>query len=91
MKTIVNDDNISLWIFDNDKPVEVTSDKTIVGDPVEMYISDMRTDTCKLYQDVTPPDDWVSEKYIYTTDNGWTTNNNYVPYVPTPRPEESSS
>lgn len=91
MKTIVNADNISLWLFDDDKPVEITSDKTVVGNPVEMYISDMREDTCNLFEDVTPPDDWAAEKYIYTDDNGWTTNNNYVPYVPAPRPEQFQS
>ena len=90
MKTLVDSDNVSLWLFDDDKGVYIGETRTEVGTPLEFYISDMRTDTCTLHTEVTAPENWVSEKYRYTTDEGWVLNPDYVPYVPsTDTPSES--
>lgn len=77
MKTIVqNSTNYSKIIFEDDVSVTMQSDKTIVGDPVELIILDLHSGNATLYENVTVPDDWTNIKYTFdgttfTTRSDW--------------------
>lgn len=66
MKTLVlNSNNASIWKFDDDKVLDIQSDKIVVGEPAELYISDCNTSNVTLYENVTIPDDWDGHKYLF--------------------------
>lgn len=82
MKTIIrNETNVSLYIFEDEVVVDITADKTAVGNPVFEYILDCNTSNATVYEGVTPPVDWKGLKYCF---NGteWTPNPNYNPLTP---------
>ena len=89
MKTICrladyNPANVSIFVFDDAKPVEITAEKTIVGDPAspDFYIADCSANNAVLYEGVTPPDDYTGWKYFYTPSGGWVLNPDFVPPTP---------
>ena len=79
MKTLTfNDTGLSPYIFRNDKTVTVGLDKTTVGDEPnpDFYIADMNKLNATLHLDVTPPEDWIGNKYTFngsawTAVSGW--------------------
>lgn len=78
MKTITrNDNNISLYLFADDKALDVQSDKTIVGDPEELIIGDCNSSNVTVHENVTEPDDWFGWKYFYDGTT-WTLNPDWV-------------
>jgi len=79
--------NVSIYLFDDSKPVEIASDKTTIGDPSnpDFYIADCNSSNCILYENVTDPGDYAGWKYFYTPDEGWVLNPGWVP----PEPPES--
>ena len=78
MKTLCfKDTNVSAYLFNDATYIEVTSDKTIVGEPVEFFILDMNSTTATLYLNVTAPSDWAGGKYLFDGTT-WTANPNYV-------------
>lgn len=56
---------VSLYIFSDDKVIRIGDEVTVIGDPVELIISDCSTATAALYADVTPPSDWAGGKYTF--------------------------
>lgn len=76
MKTLTKN-NISLYLFDDNKSINITADNIIVGDPEEMIIADCNNLNTVLHEGVTPPEDWTGCKYFY--ENGeWEHNPDWV-------------
>lgn len=80
MKTITrNDTNVSLYLFDDTETVVMAATETTVGNPPQLIISDCGTSNSTLYEGVTNPDEWVGWKYLYTTEDGWVLNPDWIP------------
>lgn len=89
MKTICrladfNPPNVSIYLFEDSKPVEIASDKTTIGDPAnpDFYIADCNSSNCVLYENTTNPDEYAGWKYFYTPDGGWVLNPDWIPPEP---------
>jgi len=65
MKTILDSENCSKYLFADDKVVTVKPDCIEVGSPVEFIINDMNSNNATLIEGVTEPDDWYGCKYNY--------------------------
>lgn len=72
--------NVSLYLFDDAKPVSVEADRTVIGDPAnpDLIVMDCNTSNCVLHEGVTNPDDWFGWKYTYTNADGWVLNPGWV-------------
>jgi hypothetical protein len=81
MKTITKD-NSSCYLFEDSIRVVIENERTVVGDPEELIISDINLSNGQVYENVTPPTDWVGNKYLFDGVN-WTTNPNYDEPKPT--------
>ena len=80
MKTLVRkEDNVSIYLFDDNKVVKIESNRVVVGDPAEFIIADCNSDNTTLFTNVTTPDEWVGWKYLYTKTGGWELNPNWNP------------
>jgi hypothetical protein len=77
MKTITRNNNISLYLFADDKALDVQSDKIVVGDPEELIIGDCNSSNVTVHENVTEPDDWFGWKYFYDGTT-WTLNSDWV-------------
>lgn len=78
MKTITrNDNDISLYIFDDVEIVSVNSDETVVGFPKKLTIDDCNSSNVTLHENVTPPEDWFGWKYLFDGAE-WILNPNWV-------------
>lgn len=78
MKTIIRKGtNVSLYLFTDEEVVNIYPDKTVVGNPETLVISDCNTSNSTLIQNVTEPEDWRGHKYRYT--NGWIANVDWNP------------
>tara|TARA_R110000787_G_scaffold278715_1_gene388581 strand:+ start:1422 stop:1721 length:300 start_codon:yes stop_codon:yes gene_type:complete len=65
-KTITfNESNISAYIYDNDVPVAVESNRLVVGNPAELHIGDMHSGNATVHENVTAPADWYGGKYLF--------------------------
>jgi hypothetical protein len=79
MKTLIKtENNWSLYIFDDNEVLNIGDDQIAVGEPVTLYIGDCNSSNVTLFENVTPPDDWCGCKYLYTAENGWELNPNWV-------------
>lgn len=69
MKTIVKTDNdTSLYLFDDEKEVDMQTDQINVGEPsnLDFIIGDLSSQNAVLYENVTnAPDDWFGGKYTF--------------------------
>lgn len=65
--------NISLYIFEDDTPVFIQSDRTVVGIPSkpDLVVLDCNQDNCVLHENVEEPDAYKGWKYTYTEEDGW--------------------
>ena len=80
MKTIVrNGSNVSLYLFEDSEVVNIQADKTVVGNPERLIISDCNTSNATLFESVTNPEEWTGWKYLYTDENGWELNPDWTP------------
>lgn len=72
--------NVSLYLFEDIKPVSVDADRTVVGDPAnpDLIIMDCNTSNCVIKEGVAEPVDWFGWKYTYTDAAGWVLNPNWV-------------
>jgi len=81
MKTIIeNSTNISKYLFEDDKAVDIQADKINVGDPanLDFIIGDLNSDNATLHENVTnSPADWAGCKYIFDGTT-WTQNPNWI-------------
>jgi len=75
MKTLIfNDTNISTYMFEDGDAVTVSATNTTTPNQI---IGDMKSDNATLYENVTPPADWVGGRYTFdgttwTEVVGWT-------------------
>ena len=77
MKTITkNDGDISLYIFEDNKELDINAKTIIVGEPVEFIIGDYNSSNSTLHENVDSPDDWVSHKYSFDGST-WTASEAY--------------
>lgn len=66
MQTICRDDNeVSLYLFNDEALVVQYEDRIEVGDPVELIIADCNENNVTLYTNVTPPEDWAAWNYTF--------------------------
>lgn len=80
MKTIIrNDNNVSLYLFDDSTYVDIQANKTIVGNPPEFIIADCDDSNATLFENVSNPEDWQPWKYLYTEADGWVLNPDWIP------------
>ena len=78
MKTLVcNMHQYSMFLLDDDKAVNIGSDRVVIGDPEELIIADRNTENVTLYESVTAPEDWEPYKYFYDGTT-WTLNPDWV-------------
>lgn len=76
MKTLLKD-NVSLYLFADDKSLSIEKDSIVVGDPLEFIILDCNSSNTVLVENVSAPADWVGGKYVF--DNGvWSINIHWV-------------
>ncbi len=68
MKTIIDNNNCSKYIFTDEKQVNVKDDCIEVGSPVEFIIGDMNSSNSTLIEGVAEPKDWYGCKYNYVND-----------------------
>lgn len=69
-----------MHLFEENESVIVTTNGTMVGEPLHLIVGDMTIDTCWLFTDVTPPDDWTGWKYKFDGSE-WSENPDYAPFV----------
>jgi len=70
MKTLVrNNNSISLYIFDDSEIVNITNERTYIGEPHKLIISDCDLSNVTLYENVSPPEDWIGWKYTFDGTN----------------------
>jgi hypothetical protein len=81
MKTIVeNATNLSKYLFEDDKAVDMQAGQINVGDPdnLDFIIGDLNSGNSTLYENVTDtPEDWFGNKYTYDG-TVWTQDPNWV-------------
>ena len=81
MKTIVeNDSNLSKYLFEDDKEVDMLPNQINVGDPanLDFIVGDLNSGNSSLYENVTDaPADWAGNKYTYDWTT-WTQDPNWV-------------
>ena len=64
MKTLCKN-NVSIYSFEDTKPVSLNTNNITVGEPVDLTISDCSASDTTLYTDVTTPADYVGGKYLF--------------------------
>lgn len=81
MKTIVeNNSNLSKYLFEDDKALDIQAGQINVGDPasLDFIIGDLNSGNSTLYENVTDaPADWAGNKYTYDGTT-WTQDPNWV-------------
>lgn len=81
MKTIVeNATNLSKYLFDDDKPVDMQTGQINVGAPanLDFIIGDLTSGNATLHENVTnAPADWTGNKYTFDGTT-WTQDSNWV-------------
>jgi hypothetical protein len=81
MKTIVeNATNLSKYLFEDDKAVDMQAGQINVGDPanLDFIIGDLNSGNSTLHENVTDaPADWFGNKYTYDGTT-WTQDPNWV-------------
>lgn len=75
MKTLVKD-GLSLYVFEDDKVLDITASNVQVGEPLEFTILDCNSSNVTLHTDVTPPADWAGCKYNFDG-TSWTANSDW--------------
>lgn len=65
MKTIIDQENCSKFLLDDNMTVDIRDDVTIVGHPVQFIVADLNSGNATLIENVTEPEDWYGCKYNY--------------------------
>jgi len=70
MKTLTNSRNVSIYLFEDDEVLNITSSNITVGAPPKFIINDCNSTNTTLHSGVTSPEEWFGHKYTY--DGVWT-------------------
>jgi len=89
MQTITKDGS-SCYLYDDTEVINIQNDVTIIGDPVTLIIADINTENGKVYQNVTPPEDWEGNKYMFDGTT-WTISPSYVEQPAPVQPETTGT
>ncbi len=66
MKTLIKlDSGVSVYIFNDATFISQNSTGTIIGNPIEFSILDCNLNNSKIFENITPPSDWVGCKYFF--------------------------
>jgi hypothetical protein len=78
-KTITeNSTNLSKYVFEDDKPVTMGSDKLTIGsDPVDFYVADLNSSNSTMNENVTAPEGWSGCKFLFDGTD-WSDNPDWV-------------
>jgi hypothetical protein len=76
MKTLTKNTK-SLYIFEDDKHLDLAGSDIIVGSPVEFIVANLGAGASTLHTNVTPPPDWAGGKYFFDGTT-WTLNPDWV-------------
>jgi hypothetical protein len=70
MKTIIDENNCSKYIFEDATQLNITANFIEVGDPanLDFMIGDLNANNSTLIEGVTEPEDWYGCKYNYVND-----------------------
>jgi len=80
MKTIVRkSDNVSLYIYPDNKAINLESDRTVIGttDNPELYISDLNSSNAEVHTGVDDKEDYWGHKYKHDGTN-WSDNSDFI-------------
>ena len=72
MKTIVDSNNVSKYLFADDVTISVSADCIDVSGGQTLCIADMNSSSASAIESVNAPDDWYGGKYTCTADGTWT-------------------
>lgn len=77
MKTIVHNDNqVSLYLFDDSEVITVTDNRIVIGDPETLIIEDCNSNNVTIHENVSEPDDYIGWKYKFTGE--WELNPDFI-------------
>lgn len=79
MKTLVKD-GISVYLFADDKVVNITATHTEIGSPVELIAGDCNTSNSVMYTGVTAPENWTGIRYLFDGTT-WSANPKWVDHT----------
>lgn len=72
MKTIVDSNNVSKYLFADDVTISVSVDCTDISGGQTFCIVDMNSGNSSIVDGVSTPDDWYGGKYTCTAEGTWT-------------------
>lgn len=74
MKTLTKEGS-SAWLFEDQIGVEIAGDRTTItnGEEVINRIFDCTASNAVLYENISPPQDWANNKYMFDG-SSWTPN-----------------
>ena len=66
MKTLIrNEDQISIYLFEDSVTLTISENNIIVGDPIDFNIGDRNSTNTTLIENISSPSDWAHWKYKY--------------------------
>jgi len=71
MKTLVeNSSGLSKYMFEDAEIVTMLDDYITIGEPIEWVIGCHNSSDSTLFENITPPNDWIGNKYTYAKPDG---------------------
>ena len=75
MKTIIeNETNLSKYIFEDSAELTIDTNRIVTPD---FIVDDLNSRNATTYENVTPPDDWIGNKYTFNGST-WAANPDWV-------------
>ena len=72
-----DNDGVVIYLFADDTAIDVQSDRTVIGDPETLIISDCNSSNVTVVTGVTDPGDYWGWKYKHTSGANLTANANF--------------
>jgi hypothetical protein len=72
-----DNDGVVIYLFADDTAIDVQSDKTVIGDPETLIISDCNSSNVTVVTGVTDPNDFWGWKYKHTSGSSLTSNTSF--------------
>ena len=79
MKTIIDSSNCSKYLLSDDVVVDLGSESTKIGNPVQIVVFDINSSNATIVERVNEPEDWVGGKYNYVN-GAWELCPNWVDF-----------